>query len=460
MSDVIRLEEQLKAENSASGSGFNRLDKVTSHPNAICYEHRHDSFPSIAVNNMNIKMADISKKKAPITKHSSYNQNRVSRNSPKLIEAHNHRLNNSARPDCNNDLNLKELDKKKQMAIERQNRDTLPSFNTSSRLMNLNCPLVSNTSTMNTKTAPNVTIYRCSYVSQNQMAAPKKPSTHQQKKISESAGKTLKKLEIRTYNKFCLDETEKKLHPAMALDFRSFNNSKTNIKKIESVKEEEFASLGKRKEINLCSQKGIFRAQSFESKEMTSRVSSLKRRKLSETSKQKDLVHQSELDSMNPLNQQPSIYSNFKSFQANNSMSDFVLEQSLPKKKKMRHSTGVPQPKTNSQLVHSKNNNFSTNLQHLRIVPNKIYSDQKGNSSQNISSLNDISGSIKYRVNSNTVSSQSNHISSLNEIEKMKQGQIEPSKEERLQGNGRPVLHKIIESENAVNDQKKKKGRS
>lgn len=447
----------MMAGDSVGGSGFNRIAPNADHPGALRYEFRQDSFPMVAVNNMNIRIADISKKKAPITKHSSYNHNMRSRENSKMIEEQKQRLNKSTRSNCKSDLNQKEIEKKKIMALERQNREILPSFETSSRLLNPTCSISTTLSkTIGKKTPSNVTILGCSYVSQNQVLPKPKPSPFPTQKLSDRAGETIKKLEIQNFNNFTLGDPDEKLHPKMALGFQSFNNSKTNLKKIDSVKDEEFSGLGKRKEINLHDQKGLFQAHSFESRELTSRMSSLKRRKMSDTSKQKELPGQSEFDSINPLNQHPSMCSQFKSFQANNSMSDFVMEQSLPKKKKTRHSTGVHQPKPKHEQLHSKNTNFSTNLKDLKIIPNRIKSDHKGNSSQNISSLNDISGSIKYRVNSNTVSSNSNYISSLNEIEKMKQGLLEKPKEESRQSNSRKVLHKIIESEDVNNAQKKK----
>jgi hypothetical protein len=245
------------------------------------------------------------------------------------------------------------------------------------------------------------------------------------------------------------------------LNFESFNNS-TVKKNIPSTKVGEMSNLiGKRSEININTQKDIFRVESYDSrsKENQSRVSSLKRRKMSDTSKQKDLINQSEFDSMNPLNRQQSANSNFKSFQANNSMLEFSEDQQKPRKKKIRHSVGISQkipPIRETQI--SKKSAFGIKLPVIANIPAIVRSDKKDLSSQNISSLNDISSSIKYRINSNTQSSNSNkNVSSLNELEKFKNVQMDSLKNEKKNELNKKKLPKICESENTEKIQKKKK---
>ena len=448
------MDDQLLIGNSQISPSMANIQNVnTFQENAQnLKDYRNDSFPSISFNNMPLELTDTSTSKhAKITKHKSYNHNRQDDNL--MMKDNKHvRFNKSARNDDKEDTEKTTSEKMKIMFLERKNRDNLPSYQDSTKMISRQYDMP-----RTIKKASNITI--SSNLLFNPNSLPKKESfqTNTERKCLKKTKKVMKKLEIHNYYSYSNNDIEKTPTSPFMLNFESFNNSTVKQKNIETPKTEKMSNLiGKRGEINVNNQKDIYQVQSYESKskDIQSRISSFKKGKMSEISKLKDLQNQSDFDSMNPLNIQQSVNSNFISFQANNSVDDFLNEpQNIRKKKKVRHSVGISEQRNaKKDPEFSKKSSYRMKLPNIGVIPGRVKSDKKDPSSQNFSSLNDMSSSIKQRVNSNTLSSNSNkNVSSLNDIEKVKV--LQTDKNEQKKEISKKELPLIFESEDCIKKQ-------
>ena len=417
-------------------------------------EYRNDSLSSLVVGNLTaVKVGDLGGHSSKfLAKPKSYNHPHLERSNSTKIESENLKLNWSGKP---------QMEKKgdfgrEGLPLQRKVRRPLPSYNVSAKLIR-DSTGAKRKPKFDTKLAnpSNVTISSNVPSQINflfKQKVPNRPRNHLS--FSGQKKQNAKKFEIQDQVIYSKEDQPSRKGPLM-FNFDSFNNSSNQVARVDSSKADDMSCLGKRNDFNPNNQKDIFKVESYDSRsrDAFSHISSCKKIKMSEMSKPKDFVQKeaSEFDSTNPLNYQPSLNSNFQSFQANSSLLNFKEEPKF-RQKKVRYSTGGQVRQSTNKSITSKKSSFKLNLPQFEVVPKVPKSDQKA-SSQNLSSLTDINmnvntASIKNRVSSNTLSSKSNkNISSLPELDKKSITNGDVSKEQSKGEVKQPALHKIVESE-------------